>query len=210
MKTKKIITADDHPLLLKGLNNFLIEKNYNIIDSGTNGKEALELIVKLNPDIAILDIQMPYMTGLEVAKECKIKNIKTKIILITFHKEKMLFQKANELNIFGYILKEFAIEEIENCIKSVSNDVPYFSPRIKDLLGINPYKDSYLDLLTPSEKKILKLIAKDKTNKDIASLLFISHRTVEKHRSNIIQKLKLEHKTNSLLIWAKDNIYKLL
>ena len=210
MKTKKIITADDHPLLLKGLNNFLIEKNYNIIDSGTNGKEALELIVKLKPDIAILDIQMPYMTGLEVAKECKIKNIKTKIILITFHKEKMLFQKANELNIFGYILKEFAIEEIENCIKSVSNGVPYFSPRIKDLLGINPYKDSYLDRLTPSEKKILKLIAKDKTNKDIASLLFISHRTVEKHRSNIIQKLKLEPKTNSLLIWAKDNIYKLL
>ena len=210
MKTKKIITADDHPLLLKGLNNFLIEKNYNIIGSGTNGKEALELIIKLKPDIAILDIQMPYMTGLEVAKECKINNIKTKIILITFHKEKMLFQKANELNIFGYILKEFAIEEIENCIKSVSNDVPYFSPRIKDLLGINPYKDSYLDLLTPSEKKILKLIAKDKTNKDIASLLFISHRTVEKHRSNIIQKLKLEHKTNSLLIWAKDNIYKLL
>ena len=210
MKTKKIITADDHPLLLKGLNNFLIEKNYNIIGSGTNGKEALELIIKLKPDIAILDIQMPYMTGLEVAKECKINNIKTKIILITFHKEKILFQKANELNIFGYILKEFAIEEIENCIKSVSNDVPYFSPRIKDLLGINPYKDSYLDLLTPSEKKILKLIAKDKTNKDIASLLFISHRTVEKHRSNIIQKLKLEHKTNSLLIWAKDNIYKLL
>ncbi len=210
MKTKKIITADDHPLLLKGLNNFLIEKNYNIIGSGTNGKEALELIIKLKPDIAILDIQMPYMTGLEVAKECKINNIKTKIILITFHKEKMLFQKANELNIFGYILKEFAIEEIENCIKSVSNDVPYFSPRIKDLLGINPYKDSYLDLLTPSEKKILKLIAKDKTNKDIASLLFISHRTVEKHRSNIIQKLKLEPKTNSLLIWAKDNIYKLL
>ena len=86
----------------------------------------------------------------------------------------------------------------------------FFPPRIKDLLGINPYKDSYLDLLTPSEKKILKLIAKNKTNKDIASLLFISHRTVEKHRSNIIQKLKLEHKTNSLLIWAKDNIYKLL
>lgn len=210
MKNETIITADDHPLLLKGLNDFLLEKKYNIIDSGVNGKEAYNLIVKLKPDIAILDIQMPFMTGLEVAKECKKNKIPTKIILITFHKEKVLFQKANELNIFGYILKEFAIEEIETCIKSVTEGVPYFSPRIKDLLGINPYKDSYLDNLTPSEKKILKLIAKDKTNKDIASLLFISHRTVEKHRSNIIQKLKLEHKTNSLLIWAKDNVDKLL
>ena len=210
MKNQTIITADDHPLLLKGLNDFLLEKKYNIIDSGINGKEAYNLIVKLKPDIAILDIQMPYMTGLEVAKECKKNKIPTKIILITFHKEKVLFQKASELNIFGYILKEFAIEEIETCIKSVTEGVPYFSPRIKDLLGINPYKDSYLENLTPSEKKILKLIAKDKTNKDIASLLFISHRTVEKHRSNIIQKLKLEHKTNSLLIWAKDNVDKLL
>tara|TARA_R110000787_G_scaffold43892_2_gene107498 strand:+ start:74998 stop:75630 length:633 start_codon:yes stop_codon:yes gene_type:complete len=210
MKSQSIVTADDHPLLLKGLNDFLLEKNYNIIDSGNDGKEVYDLIVKLKPDIAILDIQMPYMTGLEVARECKKNKITTKIILITFHKEKVLFQKANELNIFGYILKEFAIEEIETCIKSVTEGIPYFSLRIKDLLGINPYTDSYLENLTPSEKKILKLISKDKTNKDIASLLFISHRTVEKHRSNIIQKLKLEHKTNSLLIWAKDNVDKLL
>ena len=210
MKNKTIITADDHPLLLKGLNDFLIEKKYKVIGSGNNGEEAYNLIIKENPDIAILDIQMPIMTGLEVAKKCKINNIKTKIILITFHKEKMLFQKANELNIFGYILKEFAIEEIETCIKSVNDGIPYFSPKIKDLLGINPYDDSYLNNLTPSEKKILKLIAKDKTNKEIASILFISHRTVEKHRSNIISKLNLEHKTNSLLIWAKDNTDKLL
>lgn len=210
MRNQTIITADDHPLLLKGLNDFLLEKKYNIIGSGNNGKEAYNLIVKTNPDIAILDIQMPYMTGLEVAKECKKNKIETKIILITFHKEKVLFQKANELNIFGYILKEFAIEEIEICIKSVTEGIPYFSPRIKELLGINPYKETYLNNLTPSEKKILKLIAKDKTNKEIASLLFISHRTVEKHRSNIINKLQIEHKTNSLLIWAKDNADKLL
>lgn len=210
MKNQTIITADDHPLLLKGLNDFLSEKKFNIIASGNNGKEAYSLIVKMKPDIAILDIQMPHMTGLEVAKECKKHKIETKIILITFHKEKVLFQKANELNIFGYILKEFAIEEIETCIKSVTEGTPYFSPRIKDLLGVNPYIESYLTNLTPSEKKILKLIAKDKTNKEIASLLFISHRTVEKHRSNIINKLKIEHKTNSLLIWAKDNVDKLL
>ncbi len=210
MNKQTIITADDHPLLLKGLNDFLLEKKFNVIGSGNNGQEAYDLIIKEDPDIAILDIQMPLMTGLDVAKECKLNNIKTKIILITFHKEKVLFQKANELNIFGYILKEFAIEEIETCIKSVTEGIPYFSPKIKDLLGINPYKDSYFSNLTPSEKKILKLIAKDKTNKEIASLLFISYRTVEKHRSNIISKLKLEHKTNSLLKWAKDNTDKLL
>ncbi len=78
MKSQTIITADDHPLLLKGLNDFLLEKNYNIIASGNNGKEAYNIIVKMKPDIAILDIQMPYMTGLEVAKECKKTKLKLK------------------------------------------------------------------------------------------------------------------------------------
>lgn len=209
MKNESIIIADDHPLLLKGLSDFLLEKGYNVIGSGNNGREAFNLINKLHPDIAILDIQMPFMSGLEIVKKCHTNNIKTKIILITFHKEKQLYSEANDLNIYGYILKEFALEEIENCLKSVSEGKPFFSPKISDMLGSNSNKDNVLEVLTPSEKKILKLIAMDKTNKDIASLLFISHRTVEKHRSNIISKLNLEHKTNSLLIWAKEHQEKL-
>lgn len=208
--TKTIITADDHPLLLKGLNDFLLEKKYNLVGSGNNGREAFNLIATKKPDIAILDIQMPFMSGLEIAKKCKIQNLQTKIVLITLHKEKELFQKAQELNIFGYILKEFALEEIENCINTVSAGKSYFSPKIMELLGIVFVEDNDLSRLTPSEKKILKLIAKDKTNKEIASLLFISYRTVEKHRSNIITKLNLEQKTNSLLLWAKENQEKLL
>lgn len=209
MKHKSIITADDHPLLLKGLNDFLIEKGYNIVGCGSNGREAYNLITKLKPDIAILDIQMPFMSGLEIAKKCKTNGINTKIVLITIHKEKELYNKAQELNIFGYILKEFAIEEIENCIEAVSEGKPYFSQKIKDMLNTNSADDEALNVLTPSEKKILKLIARDKTNKEIASLLFISYRTVEKHRSNIINKLKLEPKTNSLLSWAKEHHDKL-
>lgn len=209
MKNRSIITADDHPLLLKGLNDFLIEKGYNIVGSGSNGREAYNLITKLKPDIAILDIQMPFMSGLEIAKKCKTNGIDTKIVLITIHKEKELYNKAQELNIFGYILKEFAIEEIENCIEMVSEGEPYFSQKIKDMLNSNSAEDKALNVLTPSEKKILKLIARDKTNKEIASLLFISYRTVEKHRSNIINKLKLEPKTNSLLSWAKEHHDKL-
>ncbi|MAN59982.1 MAG: DNA-binding response regulator [Flavobacteriaceae bacterium] len=207
---QSIITADDHPLLLKGLNDFLLEKEYNIIGSGSNGREAYNLIAKKNPDIAILDIQMPYLSGLEIAKKCRTNGLSTKIVLITLHKEKELYEKAQELNIFGYVLKEFALEEIENCINTVSVGKPYFSPKIKELLAKDSIDDGSLDGLTPSEKKILKLIANDKTNKEIASLLFISYRTVEKHRSNIINKLNLEPKTNSLLIWAKEHHDRLL
>lgn len=210
MKNPTIITADDHPLLLKGLNDFLIEKKFNLIGSGNNGKEAYDLITKENPDIAILDIQMPFMSGLEIAKKCKTNGLNTRIVLITLHKERELYQKAQDLNIFGYILKEFALEEIENCINTVSNGDPFFSPKIIELLADEFPKNGLLWTLTPSEKKILKLIAKDKTNKEIASLLFISYRTVEKHRSNIITKLKLEPKTNSLLIWAKEHHHKFI
>lgn len=205
-----IIIADDHPLLLKGLNDFLVEKGYNIVGSGNDGREAFNLIVQKQPDIAILDIQMPYMSGIEIAEQCKTKNIDTKIVLITLHKETELYQKAKELNIFGYILKEFALEEIETCIQNVKSGQPFFSSKIKEAIGEESASEEQLTILTPSEKKILKLIAQDKTNKEIASLLFISHRTVEKHRSNIIAKLELEHKTNSLLIWAKENHHKFI
>lgn len=209
MKQNSIIIADDHPLLLKGLSDFLIERYYNVIGRANDGREAYELIENLKPDIAILDIQMPKLSGLEIARLCHNNNIETKIILITFHKEKALYSEAKDLNIFGYILKEFALEEIENCIKSVFQNTPYFSPKILEMLSASETNPKGFDALTPSEKKILKLIAIDKTNKEIASLLFISHRTVEKHRSNIINKLKLEQKTNSLLIWAKENQEKL-
>ncbi len=205
-----IIIADDHPLLLKGLSDFLIEKGFNLLGSGKDGREAYNLITQTNPDIAILDIQMPYMSGIEIAQKCKAADIDTKIVLITLHKEKDLYQKAQELNIFGYILKEFALEEIETCIKTVTEGVPFFSEKIKELIGVVLVEDSELNMLTPSEKKILKLIAQDRTNKEIASQLFISYRTVEKHRSNIITKLNIEPKTNSLLIWAKENHEKLL
>ncbi len=200
-----IVTADDHPLLLKGLNDFLTEKKYNIIGSAENGKDAYELIKSKQPDIAILDIQMPFLSGIEIAKLCFQNKIRTKIVLITFHKEASLYFQAQDFHVFGYLLKEFAIEEIENCIDCVSKNIPYFSKKIRENLDLNKPQNENLKLLTPSERKILKHILKDNTNKEIADALFISPRTVEKHRSNIITKLKLESKTNSLLIWAKEN-----
>lgn len=199
-----IIIADDHPLVLKGLYDFLIEKNHNVVGSATNGKEAYELIIKHKPDIAILDIRMPYKSGIEITEACISNNIKTKIVLITFEKSAQLYHKAKALNVSGYILKEFALSEIENCLSAIENNNPFYSPEIEEFMLT---QENVIDIstLTPTEKKILKLIAQNKTAKEIGVILFTSSRTVEKHKSNIINKLNIESHQNSLLIWAKEN-----
>lgn len=198
-----IIIADDHPLILKGLQDFLTEKGHDVIAGASDGKEALKLILKHEPDVAVLDIRMPFLTGLEIASELKEHGSKTKVVLITFEKDGTLFNQAKELNIHGYVLKEFALAEIENCLNALQNEESYFSPSLKDFIT----EDTALELqkLSVTEKKIIKLIAQNKTTKDIGETLFVSYRTVEKHRSNIIKKLNLDHQQNSLLIWAKEN-----
>jgi len=202
-----IVIADDHPLMLRGIRDFLTSKGYNIIGSAHDGQTAYNLIVKLKPDIAFLDIRMPHKTGLEIAEDCKKNNLDTKIILITFDKGEELYDKAKELNIFGYILKEFAIEEIETCIEHVSNNKPYFSEEIASYLNANfkNMKLHPLKSLTRSEKKIIKLIANNKNSHQIAEELSISARTVEKHRSNIVTKLKLQKAPSALSVWANLN-----
>src|SRR5690606_9398160 len=131
-----IIIADDHPLILKGLTDFLKEKDYNLIGSAANGKEALEMIISKRPKIAILDIQMPFLSGLEIAEKCKELNLSTKIILITFEKDEAIYKQAKALEIYGYVLKEFALVEIENCIASVLDGKSYFSPELIEYLEI--------------------------------------------------------------------------
>lgn len=202
-----IIIADDHPLMLRGIQEFLISKDFKVLGSANDGQAAYNLIVKEKPDIAVLDIRMPFMTGLEVAAECKKNNINTKIILITFDKEEALYDQAKALGVYGYILKEFAIEEIETCIAHAEMDEPYFSEEITNYLNpttatANP---SVLDKLTKSERKIVLLIAEGNDSHQIADYLNISVRTVEKHRSNIITKLDLDRKPSSLSVWASLN-----
>ncbi|MBR9915236.1 MAG: response regulator transcription factor [Algicola sp.] len=199
-----IITADDHPLILKGLNDFLIEKNFNVIASAKNGKEAFTLISAHQPDIAILDIQMPILTGLQVAEKCKESGLNTKIIIITFEKSEEIYNQAKSLGIYGYILKEFAIAEIEHCIASVLQEKSYFSPELIEYLEIKETPEA-LKNLTDTELKVFKHIAENKTAKEIASELFISDRTVEKHKSNIRTKLQLESKANSIVLYAKEH-----
>ncbi len=199
-----IIIADDHPLVLKGLQDFLVEKEFNVLASAKNGKEALNLIRAHTPDIAILDIKMPFLTGLQIAEKCKADKLPTKIILITFEKDEKTYHVAKTLGIYGYVLKEFALEEIENCIASVIKDTAYFSPELIAYLNVSNPPEK-LKSLTEAEKKVLKLISESKTAKEIAKELFISSRTVEKHKSHIRTKLVLGSKSEHLYLFAKEN-----
>lgn len=203
--TTTIVIADDHPLMLRGLKDFLTSKGFDIIGIAEDGNSAYNLIVKSNPDIAILDIRMPCKTGLEIAEDCFKNNIKTKIILITFDKEEELYQKAKKLNVYGYILKEFAVEEIEICIEHILRNEPYFSEALNTLLEASESNSDLMESLTKAEKKIVLLIAKNKTSKEIADELSVSIKTVHKHRSHIIAKLDLDNKPSSLSIWANLN-----
>lgn len=205
MNKPNILIADDHPLLLKGLEEFLKEKKYTVVASCSDGLSAYNSIIKLKPDLAILDIEMPHLSGIDVAKQCKQHHIKTKIVLITLHKEKKMFENALKFNIQGYLLKEFALSELESCIKSMMNGDSYFSEKIYKRFGNTEASNSSLEKLTPSEIKILKRIAEEKTSNEIADLFSISVRTVERHRANIIKKLEIDRKHNALLIWSQKN-----
>lgn len=193
MNTKlKIFVADDHPLLLEGLLYMLKSReNFLIVGQAADGKEALKKIRELNPDIAILDIQMPKLDGLEVSKIILKEKLGTKIIILTMFKDEELIKKVINLGIKGYVLKENAVNDIVNCIESVADGKFFISPQVSDILLKQKQNEKKTDedILTTSERKILDLIALEKSSKEIADELFISVKTVENHRSNICKKL---------------------
>tara|TARA_R100000306_G_scaffold5939_2_gene8228 strand:+ start:2333 stop:2980 length:648 start_codon:yes stop_codon:yes gene_type:complete len=205
-KDFSIVIADDHPMLLSGLNEELTRNGYNVVGQANNGNKALSLILQLEPDIALLDIDMPMMTGLEVIKAAKEKNTETKFIILSFHREPEYVVQAKALQIDGYLLKEDSFQEIDDCMESVLNNKEYFSKSF-DIDSLNNASEEMTKLktLTPSEITILKLIASQKNTVEIADELCVSTRTIEKHRSNIIDKLLIEKGTNALTNWALVN-----
>lgn len=198
-----IVIADDHPMILKGLADELTTNNFKVIGRAINGMQALELIITNRPTLALLDIDMPLLNGFDVIKMAKEKGVDTKFIVLSFHKENEYVSKAKALQINGYLLKEDSFSEIDACIDHVLNGKTYFSKSFTatSLASISE-ELKRIKLLTASEKTILKLVAKQKSSSEIADTLFISTRTVEKHRSNIITKLEIENATNALTTWA--------
>ena len=205
----KILIADDHPFMLQGTKNFVESYKHTVIDMCSNGISALNLIGLHSPDVAILDINMPGLDGLDVAKKIFENKLKTKVILLTMHKEMTIYKKATEYNIYGYILKEHAHTELKKCLQEVEKGNRYVSQFLQDDLITDVVNgNNELSKLTLSERKIVELIAQQKTSKQIAELLFLSEKTVEGHRTHIIEKLGLTKEKNTLLKWAIQNANK--
>jgi len=198
-----IVLADDHPLLLAGNEQFLKSKGYRIVATATNGNEAYNAILKHNPDLAILDFDMPIENGLEVAKICLQNDLSTRIIILTLHKQEAIIKEIGN-SIHGYILKDDDLQELEICIKEVVKGKTYVSKNLKNTIHLKINTEAKQDL-TATELKILKHLAKNLSSSEIAETLFISKRTVEKHRSNIIHKLGLKSSSNSLILWTQKN-----
>ena len=202
-----ILISDDHPLTLMGTKAYIENLGHQICELCSNGITAYNMILQHKPDIAVLDINMPGMNGLEVLEKLQGSQPKTKVILLTMHNEVSIFNRAKELGVRGYVLKEFSTDVLEDCINAVLNHKTWFNPELSGQMLLNQDEDqvSVLDKLTFAERKIVQLIGRQNTTRQIAEMLFVSEKTVENHRSNIMKKLDLPAEKNALLLWAVQN-----
>lgn len=207
-----VLIVDDHPLLRRGLRDVIGENSgFRIVGEASNGTEAMRLFVSLKPQIAIIDIDMPQLNGLETIRAMRDLSITIKPIILTMYREEDMFNAAMDLGAKAYVLKENAANDILAALEAVARGDSFVSAsmlsagqrrsdRVRELLLSKPQIES----LTPAERRILKLIGEDHTSKEIAELLHLSVRTVDNHRQHICDKLKL-HGTHSLLKFAFDN-----
>jgi DNA-binding NarL/FixJ family response regulator len=193
----RILLADDHPVVRRGLRATIEDdESIRVIAEASDGNQALSLIEELTPAVAILDIDMPGLSGLGVAREVALKKIATRIIFMTFHADEDLMRAAMEAGGQGYLLKGSETEEVCAAIHSVHAGRTYIGSTMAALLLNQKAKSSTipsgLNLLTPTEKKILRLIADGLASKEIGEQLDIHYRTVENHRTNMCRKLEIE------------------
>jgi DNA-binding NarL/FixJ family response regulator len=208
----RVLIADDHPLIRKGLRQTIESvPEFRLVGEASNGAEALRSIETEKPDVAVIDVSMPGLTGFELAAELKKRKLDCAIIFLTMHKDKEFFNKAMDLGARGYILKDSALDELVHAIQAVGAGKPFVSAemtahlmqRVERLSLLKKHLPG-LDDLTPTEKRILKLISEYKTSKEIAEVLHIDYRTVNNHRTNIATKLGLQG-SHAVLKFAIEN-----
>jgi two-component system response regulator NreC len=205
----RILIADDHGIVRAGL-KLLLERipDMEVVGEAADGRDAVRLAQDLRPNVAIVDIGMPLLNGIEAAAQTIRDNERVGVLILSMYKDESYIVKALDAGAKGYLLKDNADDDIERAIRSVSIGRPFFSPSIAQtllddyvrLMRERQVQDSY-DLLTEREREVLQLLAEGKSNKEAAAILNVSPYTVETHRTNLMQKLGL-HNTAEIVLYA--------
>jgi DNA-binding NarL/FixJ family response regulator len=200
----RILIADDHPIFRSGLRGVIeADPLLKVVADAGDGKSALAQIREIQPDVAVLDVNMPAPDGLAIARELQDRRLPVGVIFLTMYRDEALFEAALEAGVKGFIIKDCAVNEIVDCIKAVAAGQSFFCSVLGDYLVNRKKRAKSLSInnLTAAERRILLLVAESKSNKEIAEMISISVRTVEHHRSNICAKLGLTG-NNALLTFA--------
>ena len=209
MVSVRILLADDHTILRKGLRLLLErEPGFGVVAEASNGKEAVDAVVRELPDVVIMDIAMPMLNGIEATKRISAEHPKTAVIVLSVHSDESYILRALKAGARGYLLKDSAESDLIHAVHVVAAGKAYFSPAVSKILADDYVRqvqqqgveDPY-ELLTTRERELLQLIAELKPSKEIASLLGLSPYTVDTHRGNIMQKLNI-HSIPELTLYA--------
>ena len=196
----KLLLADDHVVVREGFKNLLVDAGFEIVGEVSNGREAVTLAKKLQPNVALLDFAMPLLNGIDAARAIHIESPRTKTVLLTMHKEDQYVLEALRAGIKGYVLKSQAVGDLVQAIQSSFQGETYLSPSISASV-VNAALaggTASTDLLTQREREVMQLIAEGKSNKEVAQQLGLSVKTVESHRRNLMGKLSI-HETAGLV-----------
>lgn len=205
----RILLADDHTVMRSGMRLLLEQQpDFDVVAEAENGREAVELASKHHPEIAVLDVGMPQLNGIEATQQITANEPRTQVVILSMHSDEAYVLRALKAGARAYILKNSTEADLIRAVRTVAEGKSFFSPVISKML-LEDYvrqirdkhvEDSY-DLLTPREKEILQLLAEGRTNKEVANLLGLSVYTVDAHRGNILQKLNL-HGVPELILYA--------
>lgn len=194
----RVLLADDHKIVRDGLHSLLEENpDIQVVGEAEDGREAVQLVRKLTPDVVIMDIAMPDLNGIEATRQVAAEHPHVKIIALSMHSDKRFVSEMLKAGASAYLLKDSAFEELITAIQTVQENKIYISPGIAgavvETLKLRPGKpeSSVFSLLTDREREVLQLIAEGKNTKEIASFLHLSIKTVETHRLNIMTKLDM-------------------
>lgn len=205
----RVLLADDHSVVRQGLRAWLERSGYvQVVGEAADGREAVAMVEKLDPDVVLMDIAMPMLNGIDATAQIMRRKPDTKVIILSMHADESYILRALGAGAKGYLLKESTEADVLPAVRSVRDGKPYFTPSIARvlledymrMLKQNELQDSY-DLLTEREREVLQLLAQGKSNKEAAQILDLSPHTIDSHRTNMMQKLNL-HNTAEIVLYA--------